>query len=366
MEKTRSKFLLVVLSLVSPFSLLHYFSGILLIMSAFFTSGSYLSGVILIVLGLAISGEMVYLNLRDPKFYDSKTNKELTEHAKLTGVVALLLVAITVLSSLLYVYEIPRILEACSTLFLIGLPSGIIPILLFVSKDFDDELLSRKLHSMFVRFIPILIGEALITIFFTTFHFGFALNAMSLVLVHFVFYFIMNIPLFHNVNNTPEKLYIRENFKFDKLFLGILGFACFAGLFVTFLVTSSSLLKAAEVDYSFENVVIAVQSLEGFYDSLMVTMLVTLSSMSVFLTYADNAFKSQDKKDEIMRALAAMICITLTIIVSNIDIFSALFYVSHLRFSYLSLAVLFGIIPVIVSLVFEIIILREMRKGMRL
>ena len=364
MDKKRNIFLIILSSLVSPFSLLVLFSALVNFVGSYFQNNGFLVPILLLCVWLVISGIHAFIDITNVEFKGSDTYKAILNHAKMVGVIALLLTPIVVVSSLLYHIEIQYIILACSTLFLLGLPLGIIPLLLFVRKEVHTPLVARKIEHMLNIFFPVFLGEVAISVFLPAFKFGFAFNAMELVILHLGLYFLLYLANFIMGIKNKTELQVRRKLKFDTLFTSITGLVFFLTLVGAFFIIVTSSVKDYSLEFSFENVstILFLDTLH--YNNVQEYFFFITGYVICFLSYGSSMIRPVNRKVDIAGILTLLAGALTVYFLVKIPYIPGLIMNGELTFKTLSIGAILAFAPIFTYLLFEIINIRLALKEM--
>lgn len=358
MERKRNKFLIILSSLFSPFSILIFASAVVNLIGEIFKKNGFLVPILLFIAWLIISGFMAFFDLTNEDFKTSDTYRHLLNHAKVVGITSLILIPVIVISSLLYQLDIPDIVLACSTSFLVGLPIGIIPLLVFVRKDIASPLVARKIEYMLSIFFPVLLGEALMVAFLTVFKFGFAFNPFELLILHFVLYFLLYLASFIISIKNKRELEVRKVLKFDKLFLSLTGVTFFFALIGGFFIVMNDSLKECSLSFNFDNISTVLFLEESHYLNVQQMLFVIVGYVVIFLSYGSSMLRPMNRKIDISGTITLLIGALTVFFLTMIPYHVNLFMNGNLSFTKLSIGVILAFAPIFIYLLFEIINLR--------
>lgn len=223
-NKKGSMFLIIIKNLVSPFSMLVLFSGIVNLIASYFMGKGYSDGLILFVIYLALVILHIIVEVKDPSIREKTFYKSYIELFKIVISLAFFAIAIVVISSLLHQVDVPSIIKGASYPFLIGLPLGLVPLYLLI-KEKDEEHIDNAFKKCACELLPIFVVELLLTITFPIMGLGFAFNSNELIIINLVIVFLIYSFDFLEIKKdvkTPESQSLERKVLFRGVLIGFL------------------------------------------------------------------------------------------------------------------------------------------------
>ena len=354
-NKKGSLFLIIIRNLVSPFSMLVLFSGIVNLIASYFMGKGYSDGLILFVLYLAFVILHIIVEVKDPQIREKSFYKSYVDLFKIVISLAFFAIAIVVISSLLHQFDVPSIIKGASYPFLIGLPIGFLPLYLFI-KEKDEATIDNTFKKCASELLPILVVEFLLTIIFPIMGLGFAFNSNELIIINLVFVFLVYLFDFVETKKdikTPES----QSLGRKVLFRGVLiGFLFTVVVLMIFLIAPMSELLNSNQSINLNNIQHVLRNENDVLSSGQCHMFASLSFG--FIIYSYFFFNKPSEilnSKRFIRSLCHIACMAILLGVILIPWVNTFVYSTYMALVNLLYALLSGLSLSLFALIYKLI-----------
>ena len=353
MNKKDSLILIILKSLVSPFSLLVLFSSIVSLVGSFFLGKGYSDGLILFVIYLALVVLHFVVYKKVPELKEKTYYKNYIELSKIVGCLALFAVAIIVISSLLRQLDIPSIIRATSLPFIIGLPLGLLPLFLLI-KDKEDEAVENAFNKCASELLPILVTEFLITITMPIIGIGFAFNSNELIVINFVIvclaYFFDFLEM-KKGNKTAESHPLGQKVLLRGV---VIGFFFTFVLLAIYLIAPFKELMDSNLSFNINNVRLVLNNEVDVYSSAQCYMFVALSfGIIIYLYFFSNMISEIFDSKRFIRSILYLAAILIIVVLIFVPWIKTFIYSSYMSIIHIIFALLGGLLLSVFVLIYK-------------